>query len=75
MEKAKDKAGFVYGLIVPKSERTRGIAMLWKKDINMEIKGYAGNYIGAIVIDSISRFKWRITSLYGHPETHRIKET
>ena len=49
--------------------------MLWKKDINMEIKGYAGNYIDAIVIDSISRFKWRITSLYGHPETHRIKET
>ena len=74
MEKARDKAGFVYGLI-PKSERSGGIAMLQKKDINLEIKGYVGNYIDVIVINSISGFKWRITSLHGHPETHRRKET
>lgn len=57
MEKARDRAGFVCGLIVPKSEWSEGIAILWKKGINLEIKGYAGNYIDAIVIDSISGVK------------------
>ena len=49
--------------------------MLWKKDIKLEIMGYAGNYIDAIIVESQSGFKWRITGFYGHPKTHRRKES
>ena len=49
--------------------------MLWKKDIKLEIMGYAGNYIDAIIVESQSGFKWRITGFYGHSKTHRRKES
>ena len=46
-----------------------------KKEVKLEIMGYAGNYIDAIVEESQSGLKWRITGFYGHPETHRRKES
>ena len=30
MEKVKGRAGFIDGLIIPKSDRSGGLAMLWK---------------------------------------------
>ncbi|XP_075655017.1 uncharacterized protein LOC142625210 [Castanea sativa] len=75
MEKIKGKAGFSNGLIIPKSDKSGGLAILWKKDIKLEIVGYVGNYIDAMVVESQSGFKWRITRFYGHPEMHRRKES
>ena len=75
MEKENEKVGFAYGLIVPSLGRSGGIALLWKKDISVEVQGYFDNYIDAIVIDPSSSFKWRITGFYGHPKTHRRKES
>ncbi|KAL0001316.1 hypothetical protein SO802_015097 [Lithocarpus litseifolius] len=75
MERAKARVGFVYGLVVPKSNRSGGLAMLWRKEINLYIMGYAGNYIDAIVTESTSGFRWRITSFYEHPKTHKRKES
>ena len=49
--------------------------MLWKKEIKLEIMGYAGNFFDAIVTNKASDFKWRITGFYGHPETHGRKES
>ena len=51
MKRENEKAGFVFGLIVPKAQNCVGLAMLWKKDIKLEIIGYAWNFIDAIVID------------------------
>ena len=75
MKRAKEKAGFFFGLIVPKAKNCGGLAMLWKKEIKLEIMGYFGNFIDAIVTDERSDCKWRITGFYGHPETHRRKES
>ena len=75
MKRENEKAGFVFGLIVPKAQNCVGLAILWKKDIKLEIIGYAWNFIDAIVIDESSNFKWRITVFYGNPETHRRKES
>ena len=75
MKRENEKAGFVFGLIVPKAQNCVGLAMLWKKDIKLEIIGYTWNFIDAIVIDESSNFKWRITVFYGNPETHRRKES
>lgn len=48
--------------------------MLWKKSINLEIMGYAGNFINTIVTESDSGLKWSIISFYGHLEAHKRKE-
>ena len=75
MERAKRKVGFVYGLVVPKLDKSGGLAMLWKENINLEIMGYAGNFIDAIVTEANSSLKWRITGFYGHQEAHKRKES
>lgn len=74
MEKVKERTGFIHGLIMPRSERSEGLAMLWRKDINLEIMEYAGNFIDAIIVEFSLGIRWRITKVYGHPETHRRKE-
>ena len=60
---------------MPKSEKCSGLAMLWKKEIKLEIMGYAGNFIDAIVIDETLNFKWRITGFYGCSEVQKRKES
>lgn len=70
MEIIKRKVDILYGLIVPSDGQSGGLAMLWKKDINLDIVGYFDNYIDTIVTESPSGFKWRITGFYGHPKTH-----
>lgn len=49
--------------------------MLWKKEITVEVQGYFGNHINAINTNPSSGFKWSITGFYGHPVTHRRKES
>ena len=75
MDRAKRKMGFVYGLVVPKSDKSGGLAMLWKENINLEIMGYAVNFIDAIVTEADLGLKWRITGFYGHPKAHKRKES
>ena len=41
----------------------------------MEVQGYSGNYIDAVVTNPESGFKWRIMGFYGNLETHRRKES
>lgn len=43
--------------------------------MNLEIKSYSRHHIDAVVTEEVSGFQWRITSFYGHPETHRQKES
>ena len=75
MEKVREKTGLLNGLIVPSFGRSGGLALLWRRDVKVEIQGYLGSYIDAIVTNLESEFKWRITGFYGHPETHRRRES
>lgn len=68
MEKKKS-IGFIDGLVVPSSGISGGLALLWRKEITMDIQSYSGRHIDAIVTND-SGFKWRITGFYGNPETH-----
>ena len=51
MEKEKEKASFANSVIIPNSSRSEGLALLWKRDIIVEVQGYSGKYVDAIVID------------------------
>ena len=43
--------------------------------MNLEIKSYSIHQIDAVIIGEGAGFQWRLTSLYGHPETHRHKDS
>ena len=51
MEKEKFKIGLLNGLIVPSVGRSGGVAMLWSRDIKVEVQGYPRSYIDAVVTD------------------------
>ena len=75
MEKVKFKIGLKNGLIVPSVGRSGGLAMLWSRDIIIEVQSYSRNFVEAVVTDPDSGFKWRITGFYGNPETYCRKES
>ena len=75
MERIKNRVGFANGLIVPCRGKSGGVALFWTREINLEIKSFSGNHINAIVREADNNSMWRITSFYGHPETHRRYES
>ena len=75
MEKEKFKLGLLNGLIIPRVGRSRGLALLWDRDIKVEVQSYSGYFIDAFVTDVDSGFQWRITGFYGNPKTHWRKES
>ena len=75
MEKIKNRIGFANGLIVPSRGRSGGVALFWTQEVNLDINSYSGNHIDTIVRETEGNFQWRITSVYGHPKTHRKYES
>ena len=75
MERIKNIIGLANGLFVPCVGRKGGLAMLWARDIDLEIKRYSLNHIDAIINNTENNYKWRLTGFYGHPETHRRYES
>ena len=62
---------FLFLVLVEKG----GLALLWDRDADLEIMSYSLNHIDAIINDTVNNYKWRLTSFYGHPETHRRYES
>ena len=75
MKKVKLKLGFVNGFYVQRQGRGGGLAMFWRKEVNLEIKSYLKYHIDVVVTEEASGFKWRLTGFYGHPKTQRRKES
>lgn len=63
MEKKKESVGFTNGLVVPSSGRSGGLALMWRKEITVDIQSYSGSHIDAVVTEN-SGFKWWITGFY-----------
>ena len=57
MKKLKMKLGFVNGLYVQRQGRGGGLAMYWRKEVNLEIKSYSRYHIDAVVVEEGSGFK------------------
>ena len=75
MERVRTRIGLPNGIIIPSNGRSRGIALLWEKDLDVELKSYTRNHIDATVIDPRSGFKWRITGFYVNQDTNQRKES
>ncbi|XP_075660563.1 uncharacterized protein LOC142630448 [Castanea sativa] len=74
MERKKMNVGFANGLIIPSYGRSGGLALLWKKEIKVDVQSYSERHVDAIIFED-SGFKWRITGFYGNPKSHRRKES
>ena len=49
--------------------------MFWRREVDLEIKSFLRHHIDVVVTEEGTSFKWRIIGFYGHPETHRRKES
>ena len=67
MERIKERIRFASGLFVLCQGCSGGLALLWSREINLEIKSFGSQNINAVVTEESSNFKWRLTSFYGHP--------
>ena len=70
MERIRDRIGFANGLYVPSLGRCGGLALLWTREIDLEIKSFGRYHIDAIITEANANFKWRIPGFYGHPQAH-----
>ena len=58
------------------------MALLWIRDVDVENKSFSSSHIDVIVMDPISRFKWRMTGFYRIleksfptlPHMHQVKD-
>ena len=75
MERIKEIVGFANRLFVPCQGHNGGLALLWTREINLEIKNFGNHHIDAIIIEETSNFKWRFTGFYGHPQTHMRQQS
>ena len=64
MERKKMSIGFANGLVIPNHGRSGGLALLWRKEINVDVQSFSDRHIDAIVMEDRG-FKWRITGFYG----------
>ena len=56
MERIKNRIGFSNGLIVPSVGRSGGIALLWTREISLEIKSYTKFHVDAVILDANSDY-------------------
>ena len=49
MERVRDRLGFVNGLIVASRDHSGGLALLWTRKINLNIKSFSNHHIDATI--------------------------
>ncbi|XP_030964343.1 uncharacterized protein LOC115985543 [Quercus lobata] len=75
MKEIQNSIGFTQGLIVPSEGQSGGLALLWKPETFVNIKGYSKWFIDAEVICGNVQGSWRFTGFYGQPDTSKREET
>ena len=53
MERIKERIGFANGLFVSCQGRSGGLALLWSREINLEIKSFGNHHIDAVVTEEL----------------------
>ncbi|KAL4596137.1 hypothetical protein ACB092_12G142600 [Castanea dentata] len=75
MAKIKRKLERRQGMIVPSVRWSRGLTLLWKDSLLVEVQTYSLRHIDAIITKDDDNKKWRFTGFYGHPETSKREES
>ena len=51
MERKKMSIGFINGLVIPSHGRSGGLALLWRKEVNVDVQSFSDRHIDAIVTE------------------------
>ena len=74
LEILRCKLQFSNKLVVRSNKKGGGLALFWNNDLNAFIKSYSCSHIDAVINEGMSN-AWRLTGVYGAPETHNRSET
>jgi hypothetical protein len=74
LENLRCRLHFNNKLLVPSNKKGGGLALFWNKSFNLSVLSYSCNHIDTVVHSGTSD-AWRLTFLYGAPETHLRIET
>ena len=75
MTKVKERIGFPNGLVVPSEGKSGGIALLWIREVEVEIKSFSRFHIDAVVTDYSLDLSWRLTGFYGNLDINLRRES
>ena len=54
--------------------KSRGLALLWKKDIKVDVQMFLGRHIDAIISRGVGDKLWRFTGFYDNSKTSKKEE-
>lgn len=74
MTRKKYALGFTEGLVVASNGSKGGLALLWKKDIMVDVQTFGPWHIDAEVVGTNSLGRWRFTGFYGQSKTSKREE-
>ncbi|XP_031090858.1 uncharacterized protein LOC115995850 [Ipomoea triloba] len=75
MEKIRVTLGFESLFTVDSVGLSGGLAIIWKKEVELDILSFSRNHIDASIKSEISISPWRFTGFYGCPERIRRKNS
>jgi len=75
MEGLRVQLGFSGLFVVDPVGRSGGLALLWKDTVNIEIFNFSRHHINDVVHEGDDNFRWKLTGLYGQPDTAGRGET
>ena len=67
----QNKLEYIQGITVPSDERSGGLAMLWRKGMDVRFKSYSNSHIDVEVYESSSLSPWRAIGFYGQLDVAR----
>ena len=56
MKRIRNRLGFANGLYVPCVGRSGGLALIWTREVDIEIKSYSKNHIDTVVKEQAAIF-------------------
>lgn len=65
--KLKSQLQFQYVFMVPSSGCSRGLCVMWMKEVRMSLRSYSSNHNILKVSGLGDAFHWRLTFFYGFP--------
>ena len=75
MDGIKDGLNRSQWLVVLCKGRSGGLALLWKKELKVDVQSFSDSHIDAIVDQGVDGKQWRITGFYGNLETSKRQES
>ena len=63
------------GMVIPSKGRSGGHALLWKKELKVDVQSYSDNHIDVIIVQGDDGLQWRLTGFYGNLKTSKRKES